>query len=114
MNEAVVIIGMALVTFGIRYPVLAWFGRISIPPLIRRGLEYVPLAVLSAIIVPAVLMPDPGQLFLSFSNDFLVASSVAVLISWRTKNLLLTILIGMGAMWGWRWIVELGLLISLP
>ncbi len=104
MNEALMIAGMALVTFGARYPVLALLSKIPLPEPLFRALRYVPAAVLTAIILPPVLLPD-GDLALQLDNAPLVASLVAVLISWRTKNLLLTIVVGMAALWIWKFII---------
>ena len=104
MNELLLIIGMTAVTFGVRYPVLALVGRLQLPYRVIRALRYVPVAVLTAITVPAMLMPD-GEIALRPENAYLVAGIVAVLVSWRTKNLLLTILIGMGAFLLWRALV---------
>ncbi len=101
MNEVLLIAGMALVTFLIRYPALAILGRITLPDVLIRALRYVPVAVLTAIIVPIMLMPD-GEMALSFSNAFLVAGIISVFIAWRTKNLLLTIVFGMVIFLVWR------------
>jgi branched-subunit amino acid transport protein len=100
MSEVVLVAGMAFVTFMIRYPVLALLGKMPMPEPILRALRYVPPAVLSAIIVPAVLMPNDE--FKIANNAFLVAALVAILVSWRTKSLLLTIVIGMASLWLWR------------
>ena len=89
------ILGMFAVTFGVRYPVLAFVSRINLPPLVRKALKYVPPAVLAAITVPAVLIPGGDTLDLSYSNTYLLAGIVAAVVSYRTKNLLWTILIGM-------------------
>lgn len=97
MNEVLLIAGMAFVTFMVRYPVLALLGKVPMPEPVLRALRYVPPAVLSAIIVPAVIMPnDVVQIT---NNPFLIAGMIAVGVSWRTKSLLLTILIGMAALW---------------
>lgn len=101
MNEVLLIAGMALVTFLIRYPALAILGRISLPPALVRALRYVPVAVLTAIIMPLMLMPD-GEPALEPSNAFLAAGIASALISWRTKNLLLTIVLGMAIFLIWR------------
>jgi branched-subunit amino acid transport protein len=100
MNEVLLVTGMAIVTFLIRYPVLALLGKVSLPDPALRALRYIPAAVLTAIIVPAVLLPE-GQIKIG-SNAFLLAAIVAVLVSWRTKNLLLTIIIGMASLWIFR------------
>jgi branched-subunit amino acid transport protein len=97
MNEFALVAGMAFVTFMIRYPVLALLGKVPMPEPILRALRYVPPAVLAAIIVPSVLMPT-GSVQLT-NNPFLIAGIIAVLVAWRTKNLLLTIIIGMASLW---------------
>lgn len=96
MNEFILILGMALVTIAVRYPVLVLVGKIPLPDRVFRALRYVPPVVLAAIIAPAVLMPDGQTLELTPGNSYLVAAVIAALIAWRTKNLLLTIVIGMG------------------
>lgn len=104
MNELLLIFGMALVTFGVRYPMLAIVGRLQLPDMALRALRYVPLAVLTAIIVPSILMPE-GMLDFRLENTYLVGGVIAALVAWRTKNLLLTIIIGMGAFLLWRAVV---------
>lgn len=94
MNELLLIFGMMVVTFGVRYPVLALVGRLELPDIVVRGLRYVPPVVLTAITVPAVLMPK-GTLEIGLQNTHLIAGVAAVLIAWRSKNLLATIVIGM-------------------
>jgi branched-subunit amino acid transport protein len=105
MNEVLLLFGMFLVTFGVRYPVLALVSRVQLPAIMEQSLKYVPPAVLMAIIAPAVLMPEGTRIHLNVNNAPLFASLVAILISWRTKNLLLTILTGMAALWLWRVII---------
>ena len=58
VQEAWMIAGMMVVTFGVRYPVLALVGRTELPPALLEALKFIPPAVLTAIIVPAVLMPQ--------------------------------------------------------
>ena len=104
MNEILLLVGMFFVTFGIRYPVLTFISRITLPAIVIQGLKYVPPSVLTAIIVPTVLIPDGNTIHFSLSNAPLFASMIAILVSWRTKNLLLTILISMSALLLWRWL----------
>jgi branched-subunit amino acid transport protein len=103
MNEVLLVGGMAAVTFAIRYPVLALLGKIELPPVLLRGLRYVPPAVLTAIVVPEVLMPD-NELLIRLDNAYLIAAIIAALVSWRSKNLLLTISVGMVVFFLWRWL----------
>ena len=102
--ELLLVAGMLLVTFGVRYPVLALVSKITLPPAVLEALKFIPPAVLTAIIAPSVLQPA-GQLDLSLSNAYLVAAVAAALIAWRTKNLLLTIVLGMAIFLGWRWLL---------
>ncbi len=96
MNEVLMIVGMVLVTFAVRYPVLVLISKIPMPERVFRALRYVPPSVLAAIIVPSLLFPNGAALSISPTNAHLVAGIASVLIAWRTKNLLLTIVLGMG------------------
>lgn len=104
MNELLLILGMALVTFGVRYPMLAIVGRLQLPDPLLRALRYVPVAVLTAITVPAMLMPE-GTIDIRLDNTYLIGGIIAALVAWRTKNLLLTIVVGMAAFLLWRAVV---------
>ena len=99
MKEPLIIAGMFLVTFGVRYPVLAVVSRLRLPELVTQALKYVPPAVLMAIIAPAVVLPGGERIAQGLSNAPLYASLVAALVAWRTRNLLATILVGMGVLW---------------
>jgi branched-subunit amino acid transport protein len=102
--EILMIAGMTAVTFGVRYPVLALVSKISLPRPVLDALKFIPPAVLTAIIVPAVFMPN-GTLDVAYTNATLVAGVASALLAWRTKNLLLTIVMGMLIFLGWRWLV---------
>lgn len=93
------ILAMGLITFAIRLgPILA-LERFPIPPRLRQALRFVPPAVLSAIVFPELLRPGSGSLDISFGNLRLLAGLLAILVAWRTRNVLLTIVVGMGALW---------------
>ena len=94
MNEAILIGGMFLVTFSVRYVLFAMAGKVHFPAWLSTALGFVPPTVLTAIIVPAVLIPQ-GDLWISPLNPWLLASSIAALVSFLTKNLLATIVVGM-------------------
>jgi branched-subunit amino acid transport protein len=83
-----------ILTFGMRFVFIYLLGRIEIPETLRRALRFVPPAVLTAIVVPELLVRS-GQIDLSPSNFRLLAGLAAVLVAWKTKNTLLTILGGM-------------------
>jgi branched-subunit amino acid transport protein len=92
------IIGMGLITYGIRLSLIVLLERVAVTAVVRRALRFVPPAVLSAIILPELLQPG-GQLDISLGNARLLAGLLAIAIAWRTKNVLLTIGIGMAALW---------------
>ena len=94
--EWLLILGMMAVTFGIRYFLLAFAGRIKMPPLMEASLNYIPPAVLMAMTVPAVLFPK-GELHLSYTNPYLVAAVLATGAGALTRSLLATIAIGLAA-----------------
>jgi len=92
------ILGMGVVTYGLRLSLIALLGRLEVPPLVSRGLRFVPPAVLSAIILPELVQPG-GQLNLSLGNVRLLAGLLALLVAWRTRNVLLTVGAGMVGLW---------------
>lgn len=86
-----------LVTFGMRFSFIYFFGRFQVPETMRRALHYVPPAVLSAIIFPELFLRN-GTLDISMGNTRLLAGLAAILTAWLSKNTLLTILAGMAAL----------------
>lgn len=87
-----------LVTFGIRLSFIALLGKVELPPALTRALRFVPPAVLSAIILPEMLVRD-GAVDLHPGNVRLLAGVAAALVAWRTRNVLLTIAVGMAVLW---------------
>ncbi len=101
MNDAALaltIVGMGLITYAIRVSLFMLPPGVALPPWLLRSLRYVPAAVLSAIIAPELALPG-GALDLTVGNERLVAGLLAILIAWRTRNVLLTVAIGMVALW---------------
>ena len=96
LTELYMIVGMALVTFGIRYSMFVLAGRVEFPGWLVNALRYVP---------PAVLMPSGDAVQFSYTNPYLVGGVIAFGVGWFSKNLLLTILLGMLAFWGWQWVL---------
>ena len=109
MNPLWIIAGMGLVTFAIRLAPLLLLSRVTLPPLVTRALKYVPAAVLSAITLPELLQPagspEGAFLFLSLANHRLLAGLVAILLAWRTRNVLVTITGGMAVLWLLDWLL---------
>lgn len=92
-------LGMGAITYGIRLSFILLWGKIALPPAVRRSLRFVPVAVLSAIIFPEILRHG-GAWNISPLNPRLLAGVIAALIAWRTRSAVLTIVVGMVALWG--------------
>lgn len=92
------LVGMGLITYGIRLSMILLMERVTFPGALQRALRLVPPAVLSALIFPELLRPE-GALDISFSNARLLAGVISAGVAWRTKNALLTIAVGMAALW---------------
>lgn len=103
MNIWLVMILGGLITFGMRFSFIYLFGRFEVPETLRKALHYVPPAVLSAIIFPELLMPG-GSLDISFTNTRLIAGMIAIAVAWFSRNTLLTILMGMAALFILQWL----------
>jgi branched-subunit amino acid transport protein len=98
MTLWITVISIGVITYGIRLSFIALQDRLVLPPLAQRALRFVPVAILTAITVPALVYPA-GTLDLSPGNARLLAGIVAALVAWRTRNVLLTIVAGLAALW---------------
>jgi branched-subunit amino acid transport protein len=96
MNIWLVLLCGGLITFGMRFSFIYLLGRFRIPETLQRALNYVPPAVLSAIIFPELFIRN-GAMDLSAGNTRMLAGLVAILVAWFGKNTLLTIVVGMAA-----------------
>lgn len=94
MKEYLLIGGMVLVTFLPRYLPILLAGKIKVPPLLEEALGFVPIAVLTAIIVQTALYRD-GILALSIGNPHIIAVVAAFVTALIWKRLFLTIAIGL-------------------
>jgi len=91
-------LAIGLGTYLLRCSFIYLFGRVDMSGWLQRALKYVPAAVLAALVFPALTHPA-GVLDLSLGNARLLAGIAGALVAWRTRNVLLTILTGMGLVW---------------
>lgn len=89
---------LAIGTFALRLSFIYLFGKVNMPDWLRRALRFVPASVLAALVFPALTYPN-GRLDLSLDNVRLLAGIGGALVAWRTKNVLITILVGMILLW---------------
>jgi len=104
LNIWLLIALMAVVTFGIRYALYARANAVTLPPKLERALKYSAPCVLTAIWVPAVMMPQ-GELALTANNPYLVGATVAIVVALWKKNVLLTIVTSMLCFFAYKWLV---------
>ena len=104
-RELLLVAGMAAMTFPVRYAFFALGDRVAFPPLVKRALGFVPVAVLTAIVVPMVLLPDGAHWQLGWRNPWLLGAAVSGAIAWRFNHLLAAIGGGMAVFFLFRWLV---------
>ena len=88
------------VTFLIRLSFIAAEGRIAFPSGFRRVLPFVPVAALTALVIPELLMPQ-GALWLAWDNARLMAGLVAIVIAATTCSVLWTLVGGFVVLGVW-------------
>ncbi len=93
---AVLAIGLA--TYAMRVVFLASRRLGAVHPVLQEALRFVPVAVLSALIFPALLLPA-GALDITIGNSRLPSGILAALVAWRTGSALATVGAGLGALW---------------
>jgi len=98
MNFWLVMFASGLVTYAIRLSFILMVGHRQIPSLLMRALRFVPPAVLTAIILPEIVMPG-GNILQPLQNARLFSGLLAVVVAWCTRSVLWTILVGMVTLW---------------
>lgn len=94
MSNWLLIFGMLAITFATRYSFFA-FPSLRFPGILRQALHYVPSAVLSAIVLPGMVMPDGQHWALGWDNAYLLAGVLTIMIAALTRHLLATIVGGL-------------------
>ncbi len=97
MNMLLLFVIIGLGNFILRYSFFYLFGKIEISPMLVRILGSIPPTALAAIVAPAVLKSNGGLDF-SLANLQIYAAALAVVVSYYTRSMLLTILTGMAAL----------------
>ncbi len=97
------ILGMAMVTFLPRFLPMAVLSRQGIPDQVKRGLEYFPISLLSAIVFPILLFNGEGKV--EIQPHFLLSALPVFLFAWRVKSLWGSVFLGMAVYWGLGFII---------
>lgn len=99
------IFAVGAITYSARLSFIALFARRDMPPLLAEALKHVPVAMLTAIVVPAVVFMPPGELRLDPGNVKLIAALVAGAVAGWRQSAVLTIAVGMLVLWSLRYVV---------
>ena len=102
MSYTLIILGMALITFLIKAIIFILGGRMAFPPLLQQATGFVPVTVLTAIIVPMIVAPHGAGLELDWRNPQLVASIAAVMVAVGVRRQLVTITVALVVFFVWQ------------
>ena len=99
------IFAVGAITYTSRLSFIALFARRRMPPLLAEALKHVPVAMVTAIVVPAIVFMPAGVLRIDPGNAKLIAALAAAAVAWWRQSAVLTILVGMGVLWALRWLM---------
>ncbi len=89
-----IIIGMSLITIGLKALPILVLSNIKLPEIISRTLRHVPIAVLSSMVVQFLIIEN-NQINFNLNNIFLWASIPTIIIAFVYRSIFLTVVGGM-------------------
>lgn len=87
-NSILIVLGMAVVTYIPRMLPMVLLQNLRLQPYIKRFLSFIPFAALGALIFPEILFSTESI------PSSIVGASLAVLLAFYTKNLIIIVLSG--------------------
>ncbi len=102
MTLWITMLAAGAITFAIRLSFIGAAGRFDAPVWFIRLLRFVPVAALSALVWPDLLV---GDNLVITTQPRLYAGLAAALIAWRTRNVMFTIAGGMLSLWLVQWLL---------
>ena len=102
-----IILGMAATNYVLRAAPFLALSRIEIPGWAQRWLDFVPVSVMSALVVSEVLRPG-GTWPVPWHNPYLWAAIGTGFVFWKWRSLIGATLVGLALFLALRW--ALGLL----
>lgn len=110
MNILLLFLGLGVVTFLMRFSFIGLLGQRDLPTGFVVALGFVPLVVLTAIIVPEVLLTGEsgaaaGWKALQWLHPKVFAALAAIIVAAWTRQVLLTLVTGMGVLWLAQWLM---------
>jgi branched-subunit amino acid transport protein len=98
VDYLLLVLGMGIVTYLPRWIPLILLSRRQLPEWLRQWLDFIPVAVLSALILPAVVTTGDPRHLAVFQPAMLVSIPVSIF-AWKTRSLAGTVIIGMALFW---------------
>jgi len=100
----VVILAVGALNYASRLSFIAAFGRRSMPAWLARALKFVPAAMLTALVLPMIVVA-PTATALAWANPKALAAIVATVVAFHTRSTLKTLAAGMLALWSLQWLL---------
>lgn len=97
-------IATGLFTFATRFCMLNKTVGKQLPTWLIEALSFVPIAVLTAIIVPAVLFDPASHKITITDNPRMLAALVAIATALITRQVIMTIGAGLATLWFLQWV----------
>jgi branched-subunit amino acid transport protein len=101
----VLIIALAVGTWLMRSLPIMLHGHVPHPPWLERFLKHVPVAALTALVIPSSLYVHAGSTY-SVAPARIIAAGAAMAVALRTKNVLATLTVGMAVLWLGQWVLS--------
>ena len=92
------VLGMGIVTYVPRLAPILFLSQRELPRWMLEWLDYIPAAILSALIFPAILTSGTPRAFDIARPELLVAVPVFI-VSIKTRSLAVTVIVGMFLYW---------------
>ncbi len=89
---------MGIVTFLPRFFPMIFLTRWTLPEKIKKGLECIPLSILSSLVFPLFFFNGEGKIEVQLHP--LLSSIPVFLFAWKVKSLWGSVLLGMLLYWG--------------
>ena len=94
----VIILGLGLGSFALRFAFLGLIGDRALPPWLLRHLRYTGVSLLPALVAPIVVWPDSAGG--SLDPTRMAAGATALCVGYFTKNVALAVRSGAGVFYG--------------
>jgi branched chain amino acid efflux pump len=105
MKTWLAILGVSAATFLLRASFVLFADPHRFPHRFRQALQFVPPAVLAAIVAPGLLVLD-GRLDLSLGNPRWIAGLMAIVAAVASRSAMAAIATGMIALWLLQWLLR--------